>query len=387
MNIIRFVIVTVVALLSFDVSAQSYVVDTKHGDSLDIKELIVKNGTETVGRNLFRIAAGDTITVLRPIENLSGCAVVEIAGLEYAVRTNRLRSVDDNKSAGSENFGFTPDDSYYSILTPYLYVVCMVLGALVLSLLGGHFPLIRKIALFAVPVLIVASCYIEVCAWLALKTGMFWWCSKDTYGFWGSLLRVLPFSGVLLSQLATYPLYKRLIFQTAADGADTTSIVPMGIAFIAVIPVLFIVLLVCALFHMSKPMQSYVGLGLTVAIIGVGTLITAVTNIKALGFFRGFLFTIFEMVYIVGAMVAVTGLAIAVWKLFIQMLITMLPYLFLWLVVTHAPDKVPDGAGDANKKKKDSTLDIIMGTTEADRKRAEEIRAKPWLKDKPWMKN
>lgn len=151
----------------------------------------------------------------------------------------------------------------------------------------------------------------------------------------------------------------------------------MAISFPAVFPVVFIVLLVCALFHMSKSMQSSIGLGISICITGIGFLTSAYFNIKAIGWIRGIIFTIFGAVYIVAAMVCLVGLGIAMWELFLQMVITMLPYVFLFVVLTHKP-----AANDSKSKaeERDSTLDIIMGTTKADRKREERLRKEPWLK-------
>ena len=100
-------------------------------------------------------------------------------------------------------------------------------------------------------------------------------CDGFVYNELEAMLRVLPFAGVLVCQIVSYPLYKRLM--DIADGnshADTT-IIPMAISFPAVFPVVFIVLLVCALFHMSKSMQSSIGLGISICITGIGFLTSA----------------------------------------------------------------------------------------------------------------
>lgn len=379
MNTIKTMIIVILTFLAISASAQTYVVDTADGDSLDVNELLTIKGKEAVGRDVLRMANGDTLIVLRPIENFSGHGVVNIDGKEYAVAASELRYVGGGEDLfpDLERRRFTPQGQYYSGLTPYMYVVAMVIGSLVLCLLGIRFRFIRAVALIIVPLLIAGSCYLEISAWLALKTDMFWWCDKARYGFWGSVLRVLPFAGVLVCQIVSYPLYKRLM--DIADGnshADTT-IIPMAISFPAVFPVVFIVLLVCALFHMSKSMQSSIGLGISICITGIGFLTSAYFNIKAIGWIRGIIFTIFGAVYIVAAMVCLVGLGIAMWELFLQMVITMLPYVFLFVVLTHKP-----AANDSKSKaeERDSTLDIIMGTTKADRKREERLRKEPWLK-------
>ena len=52
----------------------------------------------------------------------------------------------------------------------------------------------------------------------------------------------------------------------------------------------------------------------------------AVVNIESL-------FALFGAIYIVGAMVAVVGLSIAAWKLFVQMPIAVLPWAWLSMIV------------------------------------------------------
>lgn len=90
---------------------------------------------------------------------------------------------------------------------------------------------------------------------------------------------------------------------------------------------MFIVCLVLGLLRVSNSTLQIIAGIIIIAIIGLGSMSTIVLNIKSYGFFKGMGLTIFGVVYIVGAMIAVLGFAIALWNLFVQMLVAMLPWL------------------------------------------------------------
>ena len=136
--------------------------------------------------------------------------------------------------------------------------------------MGLKVRVLRFVARLLRPIMIAGACYIEINAWLALQSDMFWWCDMDRYGFWGSALRVFPFLLVLVSQIMCYKLYKMLIFDKQKPETGQISILPMAVSFVVSIPVIFIVLLICALFHMGKPMQSNIGFGLFATIVVIG---------------------------------------------------------------------------------------------------------------------
>lgn len=340
MKSLRLLIAMLISLCVCHGTAQIYRVDTFHGDSLTLNELTVIDGKEAVGVPLFKIANGDTVSVTRAVENFTGYAVTEIDGKEYAVSTAQLCFID--KEGVEDPFDTlqvrwrTPEGRYFSTLTPYIHIVCLVAGALILGLLALRVRWLRFFAVLLLPLLIAAACYIEVNAWLALHSDMFWWCDQHRFGFWGSVLRVIPFSLVIVGQFASYPIYKMLLINKDNPKTAMTSILPMGLSFLVAIPVIFIVLLVCALFHMAKPTQAIVGTVLLAVIVGVGSLTSITFNIRALGVIRGLWFSLFGAVYIIGAMIAATGFVIALWNILLQVLITVVPWAFIVLMLTHA---------------------------------------------------
>ena len=374
MKTLRLFLVTLVLFCVCHAAAQTYRVDTFRGDSLTVSELTIIGGKEAVGVHKFKIANGDTVTLTRPIENFPGYAAVKIDGKEYAVRTFQLcffgnEGVEDPYNTLQIRWR-TPDGRYFSTLTPYLYIVYLVGGALLLGLLAVSFRPLRFVAGLLVPLMIAAACYLEVSAWLALNSDMFWWCDKERFGFWGSVLRVIPFSFVLLGQLASYFVYKKLMISKDNDKTANTSIMPIGISILVAVPVIIIAVFVCALCHVGKPTQNIVGTVILAVIVGVGSLTSIVLNIKALGVIRGLWFTVFGAIYIVGAMIALIGFGIALWHLLLEVLITIVPWALLFLILTHSSSS--SGASEETSSRAREIRE------KADKKKADEEATRRW---------
>lgn len=340
---IKTIFIAIMMLSAWQVSGQRYVADPFKRDSVTLNQIQIISGKEAVGIEAFSIAAGDTVRVLRRVEDFPDYGVIKVDGKEYAISIfGNLCFIDDEEVEDPwETLTArwrTPDGRLYSTLTPYQYIVGLVLGSLLLMLVGQKLKLVRLIALILVPLMIALACYLEVRGYLALGTRMFWWCDSEIYGFWGSVLRVLPFGFVILAQLVSFPFYGRLV---ARDCSPMGGLKPMAVSFLIAIPVIFIVCLVLGLLRVSNSTLQIIAGIILIAIIGLGSMSTIVLNIKSYGFFKGLWLTLFGVVYIVGAMIAVFGFAIALWNLFVQMLVAMLPWLlcaFFLFAAGHAED-------------------------------------------------
>lgn len=370
--VFKIVILAIFLICGETASAKRYVADPFKRDSVKVSELTADNG---VGVKAFMIAAGDTVDIVGPVEKFPRHGVAEIGGKKYAVRMIDFCIADtDGAEDPWETMDVkwrTPEGRYYSTLTPYLIIVGLVVCALLAGLVGRRVRFVRRVALIFIPLLIIAACYLEVCAYLALGTDMFWWCDKDRFGFWGSMLRVLPFTLVLVGQLASYPVYTRLMTQDSDEDAPTGALLPMGLSFLAAIPVVAIVLLVCALFHMGKPMQNIVGTCIFVAIVGFGSLTSITLNVKLLGFLKGIWLSLFGAIYIVGAMIAVLGFGIALWHLLIQVIVTVVPWAFLLFAAAHAGDSKEN---NHTSKKEENEWSKFIGLDEVHRRQREQRR-------------
>lgn len=378
--IIRTIITALILFFTGQAYALTYVVDTRMGDSLQVSELSTVKGKEVVGVHLFKIANGDTLRNVRQIEEFPNHAAIRIDGKTYAVRAHNLCFIEEDGAEDPwntlENSWRTPKGKFYTSLTPYYYIILLVVGSLLLGVAGMGIKFFRFLAILLMPVMIAAACYLEIDAWLALGTDMFWWCDNDRYGFWGSTLRLLPFTLVLLGQFASYPLYCKLMVGKDGEYASASGVIPMGISLVVSLPVIAIVLLVCALFHMGKPMQEVVGTCLFLGIVGIGSLTTIIMNIKMFGFFKGMWLTVFGLVYLVGFLIAAFGLIMALWNLFVQMVITVVPWALLLLLfmpgsapakreLSYEEQKAKDEQEAAERKNKADFFERIRKINEA----------------------
>lgn len=354
---IRTVVIAILMLCARQVSAQRYVVDPFMCDSVTLENIQIINGKEVVGIEAFNIARGDTVNVLRKVEAFPDYGVIKVDGKEYAISVMSSlcfideTGIEDPWETLSADWR-TPDGRLYSTLTPYLWIVVLVVGALLLLLIGQEVKPIKLMALIFVPVMIALACYLEVRGYTTLQIRMFWWCDNDVYGFWGSAFRVLPFGCVILSQLASFPLYGRLVTR---DDAPLAELIPMGISFLITIPVIVVVGLVLAIFHVDDSVLQIIAGIIFLGIVGIGSMSTIVLNIKSYGFFKGLWLTIFGAIYIVGAMIAVLGFAIALWHLFLQMMVAILPWLivaFYFFAAAHSGDtSSSEHSGNGQQKK------------------------------------
>lgn len=314
--------------------AQTYVADPFNRDSVAVMELTAE---KAVGVEAFKIAKGDTVEVFGGVEGFSGYGVAKFDGSEYAVNVHDFLIVDEDVEDPWETATArwrSPEGRTYSTLPPYLLIVALVVGALLMGWLGMRVRAVGGFAELFMPVMIALACYMEISAYAALHTGMFWWCEIGRYGFWGSVLRVIPLSMVIVAQVASYPMYCKLMSRGKDVGVGIGSLVPMGVSFLVVLPVIAIVLLVCGMFHMGKPTQAIVGTCIFAAVVGLGSLSTISLNIKSFGIVKGLWMSLFGAVYVVGAMIAVLGFVIAIWKLFVQMVITLVPYVIGFALLT-----------------------------------------------------
>lgn len=380
---IRTIVIAILMLCARQVSAQRYVADPFMSDSVTLENIQIINGKEAVGIDAFKIAKGDTVNVLRQVEDFPDYGVIKVDGKEYAIFVyDSLCFIDkdgiedpwDTLTAKWR----TSDGRFYSTLTPYLWIVILVVGALLLLLIGQIVKPIRLMALIFVPVMIALACYLEIRGYATLKTSMFWWCDNDVYGFWGSVFRVLPFGCVILSQLVSFPLYGRLLTR---DGTPMTELIPMGISFLITIPVILIVGLVLAIFHVNDSILQIIAGIIFIGIMGVGSMSTIVLNIKSYGFFKGMWLTIFGVVYIVGAMIAVLGFAIALWHLFVQMLVALLPWLLGALLLVPAGNSSAQREGSYQEQKANDEREAADRKMKADfLERSRKINEAPFIK-------
>ena len=141
----------------------------------------------------------------------------------------------------------------------------------------------------------------------------------DRYGFWGSLIRAIPFVVFVAFQLYSIKAYEKLLLGN--DSEKKLSIKPMAISMAICIPLALVVVFALASMGVKGIALDILTIVSFLASLAVGVLISLRKNIKVLGKAAGMAFTVFGIVYIVGSIVAIIGLVIVIFEIILQILI------------------------------------------------------------------
>lgn len=188
---------------------------------------------------------------------------------------------------------------------------------------------VREAGLVVVPLCLLAVAAIEIYWYRLMGAGAFWWCDYDSYGFFGTLLRVIPFLIVVAMQLFSIKLYEQLL---CWDGPVDSEIhvKPAVIGILVSFPTLIVYVLVTQLgFHWKGETAEMVGVGIFLLIILVGIIRTFMLNIQEFGALRGSLISAFILVYVVSCIVAVAALIFVI----VRILLVVLAALFALAVL------------------------------------------------------
>ena len=326
------------SLMITSAATNQYVLDALLKDSVSVYGIrISDSGVETRGDLAWRLPVGDTVLVERALSGNKEYALTIIAGNRYAVRSSDILATDgveEDPWDTRADHRHSAEAKYFATYPPYIIIISLVVCALIVTLLGLRIRGMRTFAVYIIPILMIAACYWEVRAFITLGTDAFWWCDLDTYGFWNTTLRVLPFTLLVAFQLMVYPMYKNLLSGNNPEIKDELSIKPMAVSFVIALPIIAFVTLIAAIFHCGSLVQSVIGLITLLAVLCIGSAQSMRRNVRTLGIWGGIAFSVFCAIYIVGAMVAVLGLVITLLRVFVQILITLLPWLLILMVVT-----------------------------------------------------
>lgn len=213
---------------------------------------------------------------------------------------------------------------WYETLTPYILIFLLFAATIIMAFVGVRNWKSRRLALILIPIFIIIGSILEVMAYGTMGKKAFWWCDDEAYGFWGALIRCIPFFIVVYAQIASYVLYKTILLD-GGDG-DSLSIKPMAKSMVFCLPVAFIATMLLSTFgviHGGKE-QALAALGIMLVVLLAGTFKSTRTNIKTLGFGRGIAFTTFGVIYIIGLIAMVWGLVLIFLQLWLQTIILFL---------------------------------------------------------------
>ena len=337
-------------LCAMSAGAQKYDVKCLHGDSAKVYEVVEKwYDSSITGKREKSLGAGDNVVFylkngeqidaterFRVSEALSDShtdyAVFRKNGKQYCVNIENIvfsksnpSGVEDKLLSRKNHIDHSWQGRLFNSITPYIIIALLFFGVMVLNVLATKNAALKRTARIAIPACILLGTLLEVWAYRVLGTGCFWWCDKARYGFFGSLLRIIPFAIIVFYQIMSIRFYEPVLFgdDFNSDVHDGISVKPALISILIAFPVL----IVAAIIEQKAGLNgSFLGeLLLAVAFLGsllLGLAISAKRNIERIGDRKlGLLVTFFTVAYIIGCIVAVWGLVVVVFRLIIQLLV------------------------------------------------------------------
>lgn len=326
--------------LASSVSAQyTFLVDACRGDSTALYAYqsewkdswvklgdpvgIIPNGTEVT------IAAGDTIcnpakfkSIRKDKEYEDRVIAVSYEGKKYLVAADDLM-LSPNDTSGTVDFLNRTKSRHekwphwYYTYTPYILIFALLALATLLAALAGSSILCSAL----VPILLLATIFLEVFGVYWLGDDILWWVDKDHFTMGTVIIRLILFALALVMQIFSIRLYKNSLVDDATDELNVKR--PIVSTLIGAGLLLACVLISLVFRKSLDSMQMlYIGLGLLGLSVLIGIIVTAVQNCRALGFVGGMAFTLFAIIYGIGFLVALTLLVIGVINAFMEMIVT-----------------------------------------------------------------
>lgn len=318
------------AISTFTLSAQKYIIDDNFLDSVKVYKISVadpKTGDETLDEPVFKMAMGQEVEVTRLLKGHTGYGAIEVDGKEFGIQSKYLMFSEDNPEGTEDIFGNTRNrvnhswaGKFFASFTPYAIISLFFILAIAFQVLGLKSAAVRRLALYVVPGCILIASLMEVWAYKTLGTDAFWWCSMDNYGFFGSLFRAIPFCLFVAFQLYSIKLYEQMLLADR-DNGEKLSIKPMAISLAICLPLTLVIVFGLAALDFNPTLRDILSVVAFFVSLGLGVLLSLRKNIKILGSFAGLAFTIFGIVYILASIVAIIGVVIVIFKIILQLLI------------------------------------------------------------------
>lgn len=345
-----------ISLLGLPSMAQKYILDDNFADSIPLHKIEVgeNHSYETLAEEVMKLPHGEVVEVKRGLkDNETRYAAIEVNGKEYGVYVRHLLFSDENPEGVEDIFENTHErvnhtwqGKLFATFTPYVVMALLFLAAIIFMVIGMMSKVVRKISLIVVPACIVVASVLEIWAYNVLGSDAFWWCSYDRYGFWGSLLRAIPFVVFVAFQLYSIKGYERLLL----DGRNDVklSIKPAAISLAICIPVTIVAIVCMTLMGYEGVVRDVVSLAALLLSFGIGVAISLRKNTKILGKFLGLLFTIFSLVYIVASIIAIIGIIIVALDLIFQILMIVAGILGVAFAAGTSGGSSGGGGGNSN---------------------------------------
>ena len=312
--------------------SQKYVIDNLFADSASVNYYTLnKDGFVLEDVYPVKLANGDTINALG-VNSDSVYILFKLGNKDLCVSHDKVLYCANNPE-GASDYRIKNDARRHGAWGHFLatLIPCYTVAAMLLLIVFLYFlksiKIVRKIGIIAIPLLLLIVGGIELTVYLFFLKDSFWWCSYDTYGFWGSLIRVFPFTIATTIQVLSIKMYRKILFGSDEDARISVKpiFISVGVAFAVGIGVGFAFIFMGYYGNQADLIHS----SAVVAAFLIGVIWSGILNIRQMGLFKGGLLTIFCVVYCLGTIIVVIGTGIALLELLIQVITS---YLVLCLI-------------------------------------------------------
>ena len=294
------------ALLPLGTHARQFVVDQPLSDSVRCEE-VVRNDTA------WTTKGGNAHIYLRNGEVIDSCGSIYKSSIVfrhgskyYYLSRHSLLWSRTNADYLSDPMTFKQHLVHSSVGRFYstLWACWTVIGlfaVVVIMLICCRFrsPAIAQALQVVMPFSLFAVAVIEALGYWVMGSDAFWWCSSERYGFFGVVLRLIPFVFVVGFQVFSIGMYDWVLF----------------------LPIMIGLIIVAELVFSHTPLWAE----WVIALFSIGILLygigkTLMLNIRETNVWKGTLLTVFVIVYIIGCIVVTVSLVMVVLKVIFQLL-------------------------------------------------------------------
>lgn len=328
-----------------------FVIDSWGGSGVECKQLDATSTGFQVNSKKPKVKfdRGHEITAMDFINGY--LYVFEHDEKHYAISMSDLQFVND-EDAKQIPFMLTSSQKKLNSLAGRFYgtsaalwtmLIIMAAAALVsLIYLKTKSESLRPIFLAIVPAAILVFSAIEIFGFIKFGSDMFWWCDYDRYGFWGSLLRVIPFAIMVAAQVYSIKIYERALFDERGNndsGTQKISLKPAAWSLALCIPITLAVIIIMALSGFNNSIiMDIVCIATFLASLGIGLYISFKRNIKTLGATTGIWVSAFSVIYIIGCLISAIAMITLIFKIILQILVV-IGTIFILLMVANTKQK------------------------------------------------
>lgn len=214
-----------------------------------------------------------------------------------------------------------PVPGFFGTLTPYLLVVALVVGSVLLSFYRFGNEAIERLFIVVIPVSLATATALELLALYSVGNNAIWWCDPDRFGFWGGFFRMIPLMLILACQVWSLFGYEAFLAKTEllSEKDVTISLKPTFIAMLLALPLAIAVAYVLQWqLHVPKIYQEIGLFGTLIIVLVIGLGMAVKKNIQRFGAIYGIVITVFTIFYVLGIVAVVWLLIVGIIQMIFQ---------------------------------------------------------------------